>query len=67
MPHRSGSAVHMQRSEPERAGRDRRGGGVMGGPGLLGHRGSERRRLARVCLCQPERLSRLLGQGRGHN
>ena len=56
----------MQGGEPPSPFGDGGRGDVMSGLRLRSHIGSERCRLAWVCLCQPERLSRLLSQGCGH-
>jgi hypothetical protein len=56
----------VQGSEPESPFSDGGGGDIASGIRLRGHHGSERCRLAWVCLGQPERLACLVGQGGGH-
>src|SRR4051794_12875569 len=66
MPHRSSSTVCMQGSKPQSAFSDGGRREVVSSPRLRGHYDSKRCRLAWVCICQPERLTCLVGQGGGH-
>jgi hypothetical protein len=61
MPHRGGRVVYVQGGEPASPFSDGGRGEVVIGLSVRGHSGSERRRLAWVCLGQPERLTCLVG------